>query len=170
MAYNTSLYICIIISNQSCIVIYLFPIFQDYNKYYLQRSLFNYVIIFLWKNVSKWRCLDKRKALFFSKIIFYLWKGHAFQNLWSNEYSVLFIQRYFLFYFFKLINLFLFSYNCLHFLPFPPPHPSQSHLRPPRKALFKASVHIAKLPFRKIYPSLHFQCVWDCAFLYFSLY
>ena len=33
--------------------------------------------------------------------------------------------------FFKLINLFLFSYNCLHFLPFPPPHPSQSHLLPP---------------------------------------
>ena len=32
--------------------------------------------------------------------------------------------------FFKLINLFLFSYNCLHFLPFPPPHPSQSHLPP----------------------------------------
>ena len=33
-------------------------------------------------------------------------------------------------YFLKLINLFLFSYNCLHFLPFPPPHPSQSHLPP----------------------------------------
>ena len=29
-------------------------------------------------------------------------------------------------YFFLLINLFLFSYNCLHFLPFPPPHPSIS--------------------------------------------
>ena len=30
--------------------------------------------------------------------------------------------------FLKFIYLFLFSYNCLHFLPFPPPHPSQSHL------------------------------------------
>ena len=29
------------------------------------------------------------------------------------------------------IYLFLFSYNCLHFLPFPPPHPSQSHLPSP---------------------------------------
>ena len=31
----------------------------------------------------------------------------------------------------KFIYLFLFSYNCLHFLPFPPPHPSQSLLPPP---------------------------------------
>ena len=33
--------------------------------------------------------------------------------------------------FFKLINLLLFSYNCLHVLPLPPPHPTQSHLPPP---------------------------------------
>ena len=33
-------------------------------------------------------------------------------------------------YSFILIN-FLFSYNCLHFLPIPPPHPSQSHNPPP---------------------------------------
>ena len=32
--------------------------------------------------------------------------------------------------FLKLINLFLFSYNCLHFLPFHPPYTSQSHLPP----------------------------------------
>ena len=31
----------------------------------------------------------------------------------------------------KFIYWFLFSWNCLHFLPFPPPHPSQSHLPPP---------------------------------------
>ena len=43
--------------------------------------------------------------------------------------SLAFIQVSILF--FKLIYLFLFSYNCLHFLPFPPPHPSQSHLPPP---------------------------------------
>ena len=28
----------------------------------------------------------------------------------------------------KIIYLFLFSYNCLHFLPIPPPQPCQSHL------------------------------------------
>ena len=32
---------------------------------------------------------------------------------------------------FLKINLFLFSYNCLHSLPITPPHPSQSHLPPP---------------------------------------
>ena len=47
------------------------------------------------------------------------------ENIFNN--CIYFI----LFYFNFLINLFLFSYNCLHFLPFPPPHPSQSHLPPP---------------------------------------
>ena len=32
-------------------------------------------------------------------------------------------------------SFFLFSYNCLHFLPIPPPHPSQSHLPPPTSTL-----------------------------------
>ena len=36
----------------------------------------------------------------------------------------------FIYLFKKIIYLFLFSYNCLHFLPLPPPHPSQSHLPP----------------------------------------
>ena len=31
----------------------------------------------------------------------------------------------------KFMYLFLFSYNCLHFLPIPSPHPSQSHRPPP---------------------------------------
>ena len=30
---------------------------------------------------------------------------------------------------------FLFSYNCLYFLPIPPPHPSQSHFPPPTSTL-----------------------------------
>ena len=48
--------------------------------------------------------------------------------------------------FIKFIYLFLLSYNCLHFLPFLPPHPSQSHLPPPPLpsplilSLFKKSV------------------------------
>ena len=32
---------------------------------------------------------------------------------------------------FLKIILLLFSYSCLHFLPTPPPHPSQTHLPPP---------------------------------------
>ena len=48
---------------------------------------------------------------------------------------IILFQTLFYFNFFKLINLFLFSYNCLHFLPFPPPHPasptSLPHLYPP---------------------------------------
>ena len=32
---------------------------------------------------------------------------------------------------FFLKKLLLFNYSCLHFLPIPPPHPSQSHLPPP---------------------------------------
>ena len=43
------------------------------------------------------------------------------EGIWSctMKNTDLFIYLYI----FKLINLFLFSYNCLHFLPFPPPHP-----------------------------------------------
>ena len=41
------------------------------------------------------------------------------------KWTVLFILFYFLQF------LLLFSYSCLHFLPIPPPHPSQSHLSPP---------------------------------------
>ena len=37
---------------------------------------------------------------------------------------------FFAFYFILFFN-FLFSYNCLHFLPIPPPYPSQSYLPPP---------------------------------------
>ena len=37
---------------------------------------------------------------------------------------------YFIYLFFNFKKI-LFSYNCLHFLPIPPPHPSQSYLPPP---------------------------------------
>ena len=50
-----------------------------------------------------------------------------------------------------IINLFLFlfSYNCLHFLPIPPPHPSQFHLPPPwfcPCALYSSSYRPLSLP------------------------
>ena len=50
----------------------------------------------------------------------------------SSFLRVFFMNGYFILPspFLKLINLFLFNYNCLHFLPIPPPHPSQSHLLP----------------------------------------
>ena len=42
----------------------------------------------------------------------------------ENEYfSIVYQYDPILFFFKKIIYLFLFSYNCLHFLPFPPPHP-----------------------------------------------
>ena len=42
-------------------------------------------------------------------------------------------------YFLNFIYLFLFSYNCLHFLPFPPPHPKITAFKSPVK-LWKESV------------------------------
>ena len=57
--------------------------------------------------------------------------GSPHQQLQRNGDPARQGQTFFLsFFFFKF--LLLFNYSCLHFLPIPPPHLSQSHLPPPR--------------------------------------
>ena len=72
-----------------------------------------------------------------SEVALECWHRGGSSRGWGNWppffffFSFYFFGYLFCFVFLKLINLFLFSYNCLHFLRFPPRHPNQSHLPPP---------------------------------------
>ena len=59
---------------------------------------------------------------------------HVSSCLWVIHISSLACTFPILFFF-----LLLFNYSCLHFLPIPPPHPSQTHLPPPPPILFLTS-------------------------------
>ena len=78
--------------------------------FYCNRPTFWFIFSSLWK--SPWNI---------STII--LWMQCLISLISWNIQSPFLIAL-----FLKFIYLFLFSYNCLHFLPIPPPHPSQSHL------------------------------------------
>ena len=49
---------------------------------------------------------------------------------WLNSLVFFFIFKFLFYYFIFIYFLLLFSYSCLHFLPSPPPHLSQTHLPP----------------------------------------
>ena len=67
------------------------------------------------------------------------------KNLFFYNSQVLFLFSF-------LIYLFLFSYNCLRFLPIPPPHPSQSHLPPPPLGFVLVSFIVAPIDPSPHYP------------------
>ena len=64
--------------------------------------------------------------------------------------SLLFLFQIHFFLFFKL----LFSYSCLHFLPIPPPQPSQTHLPPPAPTVPLDFAHVSFIEVTVI-PSPH---------------
>ena len=61
----------------------------------------------------------------------YLFSDYLYNNCQEKDFIIANCGFVFCFYQFFKKFLLLFSYNCLSFLPIPPPHPSRTHLPPP---------------------------------------
>ena len=83
---------------------------------------FTYLAVLVWWRFILWAFFCLGNSLFF---LHFHWEHCWMEKSWFQAFVFCYLQYFF---FFKLINLFLFSYNCLHFIPIPPPHPRQSHL------------------------------------------